>query len=226
MKNSLLYLYCVLTLCCVFGACEKDNYDPPKSMLTGKVVYNGQPVGVRNNGVQLELWQYGFGTFISIPVNVAQDGTFSSELFDGDYKLVRKVRNGPWADNTDSIDIKLRGSTSIDVPVDPFFLVKNEKYAVNGNTLTATFNIEKINQTGAFDEVIMCLGKTIIVDRNNLDGLAWKTNRDITDLTQTITLTTTIPPALMSQKYFYIRLAANAQGANERAYTQSFKFTL
>lgn len=226
MKRSIICISIIFSLSCILASCEKDNYDPPKSKLTGRVVYNGQPIGVRNNGVQLELWQHGYANFINIPVNIAQDGTFSSELFDGDYKLVRKAGNGPWANNTDSIDVQLRGSASVDVPVDPYFLVTNEKYTVNGDTVTATFNIQKINQSVAFDEVILCLGKTTIVDRSNFDGLGWKTNADISDLSQTITVTATIPSILKDQKFFYVRLAAKAAGVEERAYTVPFKVTL
>lgn len=226
MRKHFLYIAFALYATLIFAGCAKDNYAPPKSILNGKVTYNGQPLGLRSNAVQLELWQHGFANFTKIEVYVAQDGTFSSELFDGDYKLVRRIGNGPWADNTDSIDVSLHGTATVDVPVDPYFVVKNETYKVDGNTLTATFNIQKVNQSKGFDEVIMCLGKTTIVDRNNFDGLAWKTVNDISDLSQTITLTADIPASLIAKGYLYVRLAAKAAGADERVYTIPFKVTL
>src|SRR5690554_1512804 len=88
--------------------CEIDNYEAPKSFLEGKVVYNNQPVGVRSNGVQLELWQPGYALYSKIPVYVSQDGSFSASVFDGDYKLVR-LEGAPWVNNTDTIDVQVRG---------------------------------------------------------------------------------------------------------------------
>src|SRR5688572_7366607 len=111
MKYKLSFVIGILVV--FSAACKKDNYDAPKSWITGKVVYQNQPVGVRSNGVQLELWQPGFQTFSKIPVYISQDGTFSANVFDGDYKLTRLKGNGPWADNTDTIAVSVRGSAVV-----------------------------------------------------------------------------------------------------------------
>ena len=79
IKTSVLYL----ALACVFWGCKKDNYKQPESVITGRVVYQGQPIGVRSNGVTLELWQHGYALFNKVAVNVAQDGSFSIKIFDG-----------------------------------------------------------------------------------------------------------------------------------------------
>src|SRR4051812_34652244 len=107
--KSKVFLSIGILICVLIAACTKDNYDPPKSMLSGQVVYQGQPVGVRSNGVQLELWQPGYQFFTKIPIYVDQDGTFSAALFDGNYKLTRLKGNGPWADNTDTINVVVKG---------------------------------------------------------------------------------------------------------------------
>src|SRR5660397_127396 len=101
--------YIILLLIVAFGlsysGCTQDNFDPPTSMLTGTIVYNSTPVGVRSNGTQLELWQYGFKLRSKISVYIAQDGTYSARLFDGNYKLVR-LAGAPWANiPLDSIDV-------------------------------------------------------------------------------------------------------------------------
>ena len=44
----------------VLISCEHDNYDAPNAILSGKVVYEGEAVGVRTNGTQLERWQDGY----------------------------------------------------------------------------------------------------------------------------------------------------------------------
>src|SRR3712207_3825182 len=97
-------------------------------MLTGRVVHQGQPVGVRSSGVQFEIWQRGYQLFTKVPLNIKQDGTFSAALFDGDYKIVRSVGAGPWADNIDTIDVKLNGTAAVEVPVDPYFVLKNVSF--------------------------------------------------------------------------------------------------
>ena len=74
-------------------SCKKDNYDPPSSTLSGRLVYNGDSIGVERNQVPFELYQFGFGKVGSIANTFAQDGTYSALLFDGDYKLI--IPNGP-----------------------------------------------------------------------------------------------------------------------------------
>ena len=129
----------------LLAACEKDNLKEPGSTLTGRIVYQGQPVGVRSAGVQFELWQRGFQLFTRIPLNIKQDGTFSATLFDGDYKLVRARGAGPWVDNADTIPVKVQGTASVDVPVEPYFIIKNEAFTRNGTTVTGTFQLQAVN---------------------------------------------------------------------------------
>ena len=89
-------LYIFLLGVCMWS-CGKDNYQAPESTLTGTVVYQGEPVGVRgsNQSVRLQLWQDGFQTREPIDVYVAQDGSFSAALFDGQYKLITVPGSGP-----------------------------------------------------------------------------------------------------------------------------------
>src|SRR5690625_2735036 len=108
MKSINAYALIVFTLTILTG-CEYDNYDEPKSELKGKIVYQDNPVGLRSNEVEIELWQDGFELKQDIRVYVNQDGTFSSVLFDGEYQLVLREGNGPWVDNTDSITVQLSG---------------------------------------------------------------------------------------------------------------------
>src|SRR3954470_23751320 len=113
----------IIFIAILMAACKKDNYEKPASTLTGRVVYNKEPLGLRSNGVQLELWQHGYELFTKIPVYLSPDGTFSALLFDGAYKLVLRQGNGPWKDNADSIDVTVRGTTNIDVQVQPYYIV-------------------------------------------------------------------------------------------------------
>jgi hypothetical protein len=210
----------------LLAGCDKDNYQAPKSKLTGQVVYAGQALGVRSNGVQLELWQHNFQLFNKIPVYVAQDGTFSAEVFDGDYKLTLVRGNGPWADKVDSIDVKVTGATTVDVPVDPYLIIKNESFQNTSTTVTATFTMQQINTTKGLERVRLFIGQTNLVDNVINLGNVEKLAAGITDINQPITLTITVPAALVSKGYAFARIGVKSTGAAEYIYGQSQKIAL
>lgn len=222
MNRIISFSFAVLLLAAA-GACKKDNYEKPSSVLSGTVVYNKEAVNVRSNGVQLELWQKGFELFTKIPVHVAQDGSFSAALFDGNYKLVLLPGNGPWVNNTDSIDVSVNGNTVVEVAVQPYFSVKNATAGKSGTTVTATFSIEKIAGTGNLESVSLFLGKTNIVDAVNNLGSASISAANITDITQPITITMNIPGSLSGQTFFYARAGVRTAGVAEQIYTQPIK---
>jgi hypothetical protein len=157
------------------AGCKKDNYDPPSSTLSGRVTYQNQPVSVRsfsstnlgNTGTMLELYQKGYAFHTKIPVNVAQDGTYSAKVFDGDYQLVRSRGNGPWVDNTDTISVQVRGTTTMDVPVQPYYIVQNEKFQKSGTAITATVSVKQVITGKAVDRATLFLNSTQFVDVNN-----------------------------------------------------------
>ncbi|MCE7060760.1 DUF3823 domain-containing protein [Dyadobacter sp. CY343] len=216
----------LLALATVLSACEKDNRAEPKSVLKGRVVFNGEPVGVRSNGVQLEIWQRGYQLFTKIPVYVNQDGTFSASLFDGNYKLVRLRGNGPWVDNTDTIDVQLRGTQELDVPVQPFFVFENETYSKGEGKVNATFNLKQINTSRNLERVNLYIGTTTIVDPNNNAGNAQEVAANITDLTKSITLTATLPAALAGRDYVYARIGVKTSGVGEMLFGEPQKIML
>jgi hypothetical protein len=138
MKNFAITLLAGLGL--LAAGCAKDNITPPTSQLTGRVTYQNQPLNVRGSGnVQLELWQRGEYFRNKIQVYVAQDGTYSADLFDGDYKLTRLRDNGPWQNNTDSISVTVKGNTVVDVPVTPYFTIGTATIAKSGSNVTNQF---------------------------------------------------------------------------------------
>jgi len=215
-----------LLLIIFLAGCEKDNFEPPKSMLSGRVVFQGQPVGVRSNGVQLELWQPGYQLYTKIPVYVAQDGTFSAMLFDGNYKLTRLKGNGPWADNTDTIDVQVKGTTTVDVPVDAYFVVKGETFQKSGSNINATFSLQRGNTSKNLEEVRLYLGRTTIVDQNNNDAVVTKSAGTITDPTQTINLSVGIPASLAGKDYVFARVGVKTAGVSELAFSMPQKISL
>jgi hypothetical protein len=151
------------------GITSMDNFDPPGSTLTGRVVYQGTPIGVRNAGVELELWQPGpeFELNTKIPVYVAQDGTFSALLFDGNYEI-NLLPGGPWVTNTTRTTFELRGSMVLDVPVVPYYTVMNESIVNNNDVIQGTFTVGQVSTTGCpLQRVGVYVNTTTIVDRTH-----------------------------------------------------------
>jgi hypothetical protein len=225
MRNIFLATVSLLSMIFIAG-CTKDNFEPPKSQLTGRVVFQGQPVGLRSGGVQLELWQSGFQLYTKIPVYVAQDGTFSTMLFDGDYKLTRLKGNGPWADNTDTISVQVQGGKTVDVPVDAYFVVKGETFQKNGSNISTTFSLQRGNTSKNLEEVRLYLGRTAIVDQNNNDAVVTKAASAITDPTQPINLSVALPASVAGKDYVFARVGVKTAGVAELAFSIPQKIAL
>jgi hypothetical protein len=215
-----------LGLLTVLPACKKDNYSPPSSTLTGQVIYQGQPLGVRSNGVQLELWQSGYQLFNKIPVYVSQDGKFSATLFDGDYKLTRLKGNGPWVDNTDTINVHVGGTTIVDVPVQPYFIIKTQSFQKSGSAVTASVKVDQVVSTAKIERVSFYIGSTVLVDANIKEGFDDKTGVALADLSQPLNFTITPSAALAAKGYVYCRVGVKTTGVAEMVYSPVQKIQL
>lgn len=224
MKIKLLSV--IILAVVTFMGCTKDNFKKPTSIITGRVTYQGQPVGVRSNGVQLELWQRGYQLFSKVAVYIAQDGTFSAEMFDGAYLLTRLKGNGPWADNTDTIRVQLNGSANVDVPIDPYFIIKNEAFTKSGTAVNATLNLQRVNTTKALELVRIYIGQTVLLDQNNFSQVVDKPASAITDLTQPVTMSIAIPAALAAKDFVYVRAGVKTAGVAELLYSAPQKIML
>jgi hypothetical protein len=217
MKSKLLFP--ILILSAVLMGCKKDNKDEPTSVIRGSIKFDNKALGVRSNGVQLELWQYGYQLFSKIPVYLDQDGTFSASVFNGNYKLTLLRGNGPWADKTDSIDVKVSGTADVDVTVDPYFIIKNEKYERSGSTITATLNLQRVNTSKALELVRVYIGQTLLTDQNINIANAQKAAAAIPDINQPVTVTVTVP-ASFTKEYAFMRVGVKAVGVAELLYSQ------
>lgn len=224
MKVFRFFTY-VLVSIVLFTSCEKDNFEAPKSRLTGKVVYNGEPLGLRSDGVQLELWQYGYDLLNKIPVYVAQDGSFSAELFDGDYKLTLVRGNGPWAEDVDSLDVKVSGSTNVDFPVDPFFIIQNETFQQEAEAMNASLSINHINTSRQLDRVKLYIGETIFVDDIVHLVSAERLAAEV-EINQPISLAVNIPESIRNKGYAFVRVGVKTVGVSEFIYSQPQRVNL
>jgi hypothetical protein len=208
------------------AGCKKDNYSPPESQLTGRVLFQNEPVGVRGQGgVQLELWQRGEAFRNKISVSVTQDGTYSATLFDGDYKLTRLRDNGPWQNNTDSIDVQVRGNTVVDVPVQPYYVVRNATFAKSGTAITASGLVSQAAAGRTIEAVTLFVNNTQFVDTNNsLVGSTTKSGTDLSNLAQPLTFSLALPST--ARNAVYARIGVKTQGVNELFYSPVQKITL
>jgi PBP1b-binding outer membrane lipoprotein LpoB len=218
-------IFLAVTFLCLFLAgCEYDNYEAPTSILSGRVTYQNEPVGVRSNATQLELWQDGYALSAKIAVSIDQEGHYSACLFDGAYKLVR-LAGAPWENRTDTIPVTVKGNTIVDVPVTPYFIIRNAAFQKDGDRITATFTIEKVSPSASLNLARLYLGKTIITDQNNNMANAMLNAADVTP-GETVALSVSIPASLASADYLFARIGVQAAGIGELYYTESHKINL
>lgn len=226
MKKNKIYIILALGAVLLHAGCEYDNFDEPNAILNGRVVYEGEPVGVRTNGPQLELWQDGYALDYHIPVHIAHDGSYSVSLFKGEYKMVIK-NGGPWLPElNDTIVVRVDGETLFDVPVTPYYTIENESFQKTGNSISASFTIEKIADEGDIQSVNLYLGKSILTDQNRKE---YAKQADLSDMTigEEFTLTADdIPENLLSEGYLFVRIGVRSTLSNEFYYTQVQKIEL
>lgn len=197
-------------------SCGKDNYDAPDATLTGRVTFNDAPVGVRgsNESVRLQLWQDGFETREPIDVYVAQNGSFSAALFDGQYKLITVPGNGPWQHSADTVVIDVNGHTEVEFPVDLYYDLGEVTYQLSGETLTASFDVQQLVEDRSLDEISLLIGNTKFVDVGHF------VKRETSSEQQEgpITISMDIGPELENNQALFARVAVKINGITEALY--------
>ena len=208
----------------VVSSCGLDNYDAPESKIVGRVVYNGQPVGVRGTGeaVQLQIFQDGYELRNPVPVYVTQDGTFEATLFDGEYKLVTRNNNGPWVNTRDTTVVNVRGTANVDIEVTPLFALSNVALTLSGNNVNAAFQINQVTAGWNIDYAMILVGRTIFVD-----DVSYTARLDLRDLETGVSLTEQFD--LSNNNDFnrgqplYARVGVRAAGKDQAIYSQVVK---
>ncbi|WP_165021442.1 DUF3823 domain-containing protein [Dysgonomonas sp. ZJ279] len=212
------YFSILILFAFVFSSCEKDNYDEPKSDLKGRVVTNtGETLGVRGteNALQMQLWQDGYDNYESIEVYINQDGTFAAKVFDGQYKLVTRDNNGPWVNDRDTLLVTVKGSTSVEYIVKPYFTLSNEVFKVTDNILTATFDVSQFTAVADrnIERITLYVGKTVFVD----DSFKDKTQNAETPVIGSNTISMDI--SSINHPVLYARIGIRISGVDQMLYT-------
>jgi hypothetical protein len=223
-----------LAIAAMLLSCKKDNYKPPATTLSGKVVYKGEALQLENNQVPYQLYQDGFGKVGAITQTFEQDGSYSSLLFDGQYKLIIPNGQGPfiWKQNAagdpDTLIVNLKGNQTLDLEVMPYYLIRTPQLAAASGKVTGSFKIEKIiTDANAKDieNVKLYINKTQFVsegDNNiastSLDGSA------IVDVNN-VSLSVAIPAIVPTQNYVYARIGLKISGVEDRIFSPVQKIT-
>ncbi|WP_215224177.1 DUF3823 domain-containing protein [Echinicola shivajiensis] len=227
MKNSIKYIAGLFCLTMGLTSCEYDNYDEPKLLFEGNLVYQGEPIGVSYNDVYFELWEEGWQTFGNIGVSVDQDGSFSSLLFSGDYKLIIPASQGPFMNitnaetNSDTIPLNLRGSLDMDIEVLPYYMLRDVNISGNSSSVSADFSLEQIitdENAKGINEVVLYLSKTTFVDGRTSISSASLGGGDIADLSN-IQLNTSVPDMTPTQNYVFARVGVRIDGVEDMLFS-------
>ncbi len=222
MKNLKIF-FLIAVISGFLASCEYDNYDEPKSLLQGSIVYNGEPINVAYNAVGFQLYEPGWELSYPIDVAVNQDGSYSALLFNGTYKLIIDPNQGPFRNITnsetqsDTINVQVKGNTQLDVEVMPYYMIRNENFSVSGRTVTATFGIEQIitgTDAKAVEAVHLSVHKRQFVD--NLNNLANTdmAGADITNMSS-ISMNVTVPSMTPTQDYAFVRIGVKIAGVED-----------
>lgn len=214
----------VLGVICVgVLSCKKDNYEEPKSTLSGKFHYKGEAIQVQYDQVPFEVYQYGFGKVGPVTQTITPEGTYAHILFDGDYKLVVRAGQGPfyWPQSggkSDSLAITVKGNTVKDIEVEPYYMIRSPQisYAAGG-AVTANFKIEKIitdARAKNIETATLFINKTQFVSGNDNIGRTNIAGSAITD-PNNVNLSVTVPAILPAQKYVFARIGVKTTGIED-----------
>jgi hypothetical protein len=216
--KTLVSLCLVTLLTLSIASCGKDNYDEPTSHFTGKVVYNGTPIGVRGSdqAVFLQFWQDGYELYTSIDVHVTQDGSYSSMLFDGVYKLVTVSGRGPWVSNQDTTVVKVKGNTTQNYEVTPYYTLSNISYSISGSTIHASFDVTSVTPGQNIEYVALMVNKTKYVDFGDGTHVAWTRLYDVTP--GHVEMELDVTEAIASHQALFARVGLKIDGIGEGIY--------
>ncbi len=227
------YILSVLIIA-FFASCKKDNFAPPGTTFSGRIVYKGEAIGVEQDRVGFELWQPGFGKNAAIGVTVAQDGSYSSLLFNGNYKLTMPDNNGPWvwrhnaAGKPDSLALNLQGDQTLDLEVTPYYMIRNPQFSATSSKVTGTFNLEQII-TGATAKTVQTvsiyISKTQFVSGSYAIAFTDVAGSTLTSLNN-INVSVAIPtPLTPTQNYLFARIGVRLAGTDRVLFSPISKVT-
>lgn len=214
--KTLNYIPVVILSVLLFG-CGLDNYDEPSSQLTGKIIYNGETIGVRHASVIFDLYQDSYELSNTIEVFVDQDGTFSSMLFDGDYRMVARDNNGPWLNGSQPVEFSVKGNTQIEYKVTPYYTFSNVSIVRTGNNIAGACTLNKVDGSREVEEITLYVGKTRFVDDRDYNKLVSANQIPVAGVNN---LTVNISEIEAKYPVLYARLGVRISGVSQRIFSE------
>jgi hypothetical protein len=224
--------YIILGLLLATMGCKKDNYDAPASKLAGHLTYKGEAINVEYNQVPFEIYQPGFGKTGPIRGTFQQDGSYSTLLFNGNYKFTIPPNQGPfmWKElgsgKRDTLAIAVSGSQNLDIEVTPYYLIHNTKITGASKVVTAVFDLQKvITDANAKDieNVILYINKTQFVSAgDNQIASATLAGSAITSMTN-VSMNIDVPTITPSQNYVFARVGLKVAGVEDLIFSSVVK---
>jgi hypothetical protein len=224
----------LLALSTAIMSCELDNYEPPTSQLSGRIVYQGEPLHFEYNRVSYELYQDGFGKTGPMSSTFTSDGEFSHVLFDGTYKMVVPDGQGPfiWENvgntESDTLIINVNGSTEMDIEVLPFWMIRNTALTGSGNQVTGSFDLEQIitdANARAIESITLYVSKTLFANSQTNVATSMIEGSAITDVND-LSLSVTVPELVPAQNYVFASIGVKLVGTDDLIFSPTQKIEL
>ncbi|WP_116127155.1 DUF3823 domain-containing protein [Lewinella sp. IMCC34183] len=222
MKTTFRFLT-ILLAGTLLLACEKDNFDAPSANLTGRLLYEGEPIYLEYNRVSYQLYQDGFGKTGPIGSTFTPEGEFSHQLFNGEYKMVIPPGQGPFvalrnaSDQPDTIMIDLRGNQNLDIEVTPYWRIRDAQLNAGEGRVSSTFGLEQIatgNSAREVESATLYVSKTAFANTQTNIATAGIAGGDITDMNN-ISLSVGIPEIRPTQNYVFASIGVKFVGVDD-----------
>lgn len=208
---------------------ELDNRTYPTSRISGRFLYNGQPIQVMATSSDaggsnpLQLIQTGPGKFIYgvIKMFTKADGTYTILTYDGNYSLVNSPGKGPWL-QPDTIKLTLKGEANVNFNVTPYHWISDYKTTFVDSVFTANFKLEKVVPTANLERVVLYLGTSHLVDITSKQGervFTGITPGNVTISFNLKTLNNADKAALRTTGVTFARIGVKTQGVGDLLYS-------
>lgn len=235
-KNNRVIALSVMLIGVVFNllisSCSKelDNRQYPTSRISGRFLYNGQPIQIMGTASDaggsnmLQLTQTGPGKYVNgfIKMFAKGDGTYTIQTYDGDYTLNVTPGKGPWLQPPAKI-INLKGEAKdVNFDVTPYHWISDYKSTFTDSVFTATFKLEKVVPTANLERVVIYFGTTNIVDITSKQAeraFTGITPGNVTVSFNLKTLTTAEKVTLRNTGVTYARVGVKTQGVGDLIYS-------
>ncbi|MCU4164412.1 DUF3823 domain-containing protein [Carboxylicivirga caseinilyticus] len=220
----------IILVCIFLGmlySCKYDNYNEPESFLTGNLIYEGEAINLGNGDVIIELWEDGWQTKNAIDVSVAQDGSYSANVFNSTYKLVIPSSQNPFQTivneitDSDTIIVEVNGDMHLDIEVLPYYLIQDVDFSVIARDVSVNFSINQIliEDSKSIEKVYLYINKGQFVDLQwNIADASMEAG-SIEDLSS-VTLTVTVPELTPAQDFVFGRIGLKINGVEKMIFSQ------